>query len=823
MSLLRASNHKGLKPDDLKLTYDTEDLKFESTAAVKPIESIIGQERAIKALRLGVELRSQGYNIFITGLSGTGKSTTVKRVLETINPACPIIYDYAYVNNFKDEDRPILLRFRAGKACVFKKDLSVCISFLKEQIPQILETKPFITHKKKLITGIGNAQQKMMNEFEKKLNKDNLTLGQIKVDEMARPEIMAVVDNQPYLIQQLDELIQEKKITKTKAKTFIKKYTEYQQDLRSIYKSGLQLSQKFKEELEALEKKAVGQVVSVIFEDLKKKYKDKKIRKFLNDISEDILLSLEIFKGQKPGSEQLESGIIVDYFKEYEINIILDNSNLKKCPVIIETSPTYSNLFGSIEKFSDGSGGWFADFTRIKVGSLLRANGGYLILNAMDTFSEPGVWKALKRVLYHGLLEIQDQSSAMQLIPSILKPEPIHVDTKIILIGNNYSYSMMSAYEDDFNKIFKVKAEFDYEMNVSETALEKYVQVIKRIIQKEKLRDFDSGAVAKIIEYSSRYAGSKKKLTTRFAYISDLVREANFWAGDVKSKTVSAYHVDQAYNSAKERHGLYESKMSEMISDGTILIDTEGSRIGQINGLAVYGNDSHSYGKPTRITAAVSLGNGSIVNVEREAGLSGSSHNKGVLIISGYFKEKFGRNIPLSFTASLVFEQGYGKIDGDSASITEICALLSTLSKIPLKQSLAITGSVNQKGDIQPIGGVNEKIEGFFDVCNSSGLTGKQGVIIPLQNVEDLMLKDDVIEAVKKKKFHIYPVATVEEAIGLLTGVRAGKMLESGHYQVNTIFGCVEKCLREMRRKVKPAPAQLNKQNSKRVKSKKKK
>ena len=823
MPLLRASNHKELKPDDLKLTYDTKDLKFESTAAVKPIESIIGQERAIKALRLGVELRSQGYNIFITGLSGTGKSTTVKRVLETINPACPIIYDYAYVNNFKDEDRPILLRFKAGKACEFKKDLTVCISFLKEHIPQILETKPFITRKKKLVTGFGNAQQKMMNEFEKKLSKDNLTLGQIKVDEMARPEIMAVVDNQPYVIQQLDELIQEKKITKAKAKTFIKKYTEYQQDLRSIYKSGLQLSQQFKEELEALEKEAVEQVVSVTFEELKKKYKDKKIRKYLNDVSEDILLSLEIFKGQKPASEQLESGIIVDYFKEYEVNIILDNSNLKKCPVIIETSPTYSNLLGSIEKFSDGSGGWFADFTRIKVGSLLRANGGYLILNAMDTFSEPGVWKALKRVLYYGLLEIQDQSSAMQLIPSILKPEPIHVDTKIILIGNNYSYSMMSAYEDDFNKIFKVKAEFDYEMKVSETTLEKYVQVIKRIIEKEKLLEFDSDAVAKIIEYSSRYAGSKKKLTARFAYISDLVREANFWAGDVKSKTVSAYHVDQAYNSGKERHGLYESKVSEMISEGTILIDTEGARIGQINGLAVYGNDTHSYGKPTRITAAVSLGNGRIINVEREAGLSGSSHNKGVLIISGYFKEKFGRNIPLSFAASLVFEQGYGKIDGDSASITEICALLSTLSEIPLKQSLAITGSVNQKGDIQPIGGVNEKIEGFFDVCNSRGLTGKQGVIIPVQNIEDLMLKDNVIEAVKKKKFHIYPVSTVEEAIGLLTGVRAGKMLKGGHYQVNTVFGCVEKCLREMRRRVKPAPPQSIKQNIKRAKSKKKK
>ena len=340
-------------------------------------------------------------------------------------------------------------------------------------------------------------------------------------------------------------------------------------------------------------------------------------------------------------------------------------------------------------------------------------------------------------------------------------------------------------------------------MKRTDEALTEYAQVIKKLIETEYLLNFDKTAIAKLAEYGARYAGEKEKLTTRFAYIADLVREANFWALDVGDKIVTSYHVEQAYESARDRHSLQESKLSEMIGDGTILIDTEGERIGQINGLAVYGSGLHSFGKPSRITASVALGNGNIINVEREAGLSGSTHNKGVLILSGYFRENFGRNIPLSFSASLVFEQGYGMIDGDSASVTEICALLSSISEIPIKQSLAITGSVNQKGDIQPIGGVNEKIEGFFDVCNARGLTKKQGVIIPGQNVKDLMLKDEIVKAVDKKEFHIYPVERVEEAIEILTGIKAGTKTKTGSYESNSVFGIVERNLKEMRSKVK--------------------
>ncbi|MBS3946124.1 MAG: AAA family ATPase, partial [Melioribacter sp.] len=799
----------------LRWTCDPEIFDFDTTKTVKPVEGIIGQERALKALRIGVDLKSPGYNIFITGLSGTGKFTTIKKVLESISTNHSKLYDYAYVNNFKDEDRPVLLVFDAGKAIHFKKDLNRTIKFLQEKIPQVLLIDPFLSKKKQILGEYGRTQQRMMNQFEEKLRVDGFTLGQIKVGELARPEILAVIENQSVFIYQLDELVRAQKITQEHAEEITTKYAGYQEELQKLFKESLKLTQDYQEKVIQLESEYAFDIASMAIENLKKKYKDEKVREYLDQVLQNVLQNFDVFKGQKPAQEETPGGVIVDYLKEYEVNIILDNSETKEQPVIVETSPTYSNLFGTIEKYSDGRGGWFADFTKIKAGSLLRANSGYIIINALDAFSEPGVWKALKRVLLFGQLEIQDLANLYQFSPSILKPEPIYIDTKVIMIGNNYIYSILSSYEDDFNKIFKIKADFDYEMKRSEHALNDYAMVVKKIIESEKMLEFNKSAIAKIVEYGARYAGEKNKLTTRFVYIADLTREACFWAKDSGEKNVSDYHVDEAYRAWKERHGLYESKLSEMIKEGSILIDTDGERIGTINGLAVYESGVFGFGKPLRITASVSLGNGNIINVEREAGLSGNTHNKGVLIISGYFRENFGKNIPLSFTASLVFEQGYGMIDGDSASITEICALLSALSGIPIKQSYAITGSVNQKGEIQPIGGVNEKIEGFFDVCVNRGLTGKQGVIIPVQNVKDLMLKKEIIDAVQSGQFHIYSVSKVEEAIELLTGIKPGKKLKSGKYEPDTVFGSVEKELIAMHKKIKPEPKKNNsKQNN---------
>jgi ATP-dependent Lon protease len=814
MALQKSNNHKGLKPEKLKWTCDTDQFEFESTENVEPIEGIIGQQRAIKALKIGVEINSSGYNVFIAGLSGTGKLTTAKQMLEKIRPECPELYDYAYVNNFKDPDQPILLVFPAGKGSQFKKEMGNAIKFLQENIPQVLESDSFVTKKKKIIDDFSQKQQKLKDDFEQKLNKDNFTLGQVKVGEISRPEIMALIDGQPVFIQQLDELVRQNKISKEQADEITQKYTSYQTELQSLFKKSIKLNQEFQEKLAKLEKDTASDVINLTIDDLKEKHDIAKVKDYLEAVKENVFQNIELFKGQQPQALQAQDGIPVDYFKVYDVNVLLDNSKQDECPVLTETSPTYSNLFGIIEKQYDRQGGWYADFMSIKAGSMLRANGGYLIVNAIDALTEPGVWKTLKRVLMYNKLEIQDVSNLWQLAPSILKPEPIEINTKIIFIGNNQIYNILSKLEDDFNKIFKIKSDFDYEMHRTERTLNEYVRVIKKLINNEDLMDFNKKAVARLAELGARYAGEKDKLTTRFSYVADLVREANFWAKDNGDKYVSDYHVQLAYDSAKERFSLPETKLSEMIDKGTILIDTSGERVGQVNGLAVYQSGYYTFGKPTRITAAVSLGSGDIINVEREAGLSGSTHNKGVLIISGYFRDNFGKNVPLSFKASLVFEQGYGMIDGDSASSTEICALLSCLSGIPIKQNLSITGSVNQKGDIQPVGGINEKIEGFFEVSKSRGLDGTHGVIMPQSNVKDLMLKDEVINAVKENKFNIYPVERIEEAIEILTGVKAGKVTKTGRYQANTVFGMVEKTLREMREKVKPKSRQTSKTKS---------
>jgi len=610
-SYLRAGKHNALEPAELKWTCDTNCFDFDTTDTLTPIEGIVGQHRAIKALKIGIDIESPGYNIFITGLSGTGKQTSIKKLLKEFLPKKRTkLNDYVYVNNFRDSDHPSLLIFPAGDGRRFQTDLKATIKFLQENIPQILEKEPFLTQRKKLLTELSKVQKKLMTNFENKLNKDNLTLGQLKTEEVTRPEIFAVIDEKPVYIQQIEDYVTSKKISRKEADTIIKKYTEYQDDLYSFFKESLKINQSYQIKISELESEAVKNLLSASFDDLKNKYKSRKVKKYLDKVAEDIVENLNSFKAvvnQEADSEQ--------YFIKYDVNLLLDNSNVKDVPVVTEISPTFTNLFGAIEKVNDGSGVWHSDFTRIKAGSILRANGGFLIINALDAVSEPGVWKTLKRVLLYGKLEIQDISSLYQMNSSSLKPEPIEINCKVIMIGNNYSYSMLSEYEDDFSKIFKIKSEFDYEMSRTEEALIEYAKVVKKLVAQEKLLEFDKSAIGKIAEYGSRYTGDKNKLTTRFSYIADLAREANFWAKDVGDKLVAKNHIVKAYDSSFERHSLYDIKLKEMFTNNTYLVDTEGTRIGQINGLAVYGLNYYSFGKPARITASVGLGNGSIINV----------------------------------------------------------------------------------------------------------------------------------------------------------------------------------------------------------------
>jgi len=803
MPIKKAVLPQPLKINDLRWFCNPQIFDFESTSELEPNESIIGQDRALRALKLGVNLRSPGYNIFIAGLSGTGKATAVKKILESISATCPTLLDYAYVNNFNDADSPILLTFPQGQAKEFRKEISSLIQYLKDRIPQQLESQSFVGKRKKILGEYDKKEKELLSLFQKKIKKDGFALGSVQVGETARPEIIPVIQNKPIPVQQLDKVIQEGTITQEKAQNIIHKYNEYQLELMNLFKKGLKLSQKLQMESLDLERKEVDVLVKGSMAAFYEKYPDEKISLYLHQVEESILENLQIFKGQKPENEETQEGFVIDYFREYDVNIVLDNSSSTTCPVVIEIAPSYTNLFGTIEKVNDGRGGWYADFTRIKAGSLLKANGGFLVLNATHVFEEPGVWKTLKRILTFRKLEIQDSYNFFQFQPSILKPEPIDVDLKVILIGSNYIYSMLAEYEDDFKKIFKIKADFDYEVQRTGEIIDAYARVIKKTIKEENLLEFDKTAIAYLLELAAKYAGQKDKLTARFSILADLVREAHYWAKEENIKVVSAHLVKKAYEMAKDRHALYEEKLSDMIREKTILIDTAGEKIGQINGLAVYGSDFYAFGKPTRITASVSIGNGAIINVEREAGMSGKTYDKGVLVISGYFREMFGQQFPLSFSANLVFEQSYGMIDGDSASAAEFFALLSSLSKLPIKQTFAVTGSVNQKGEIQPIGGVNEKIEGFYGVCKMNGFTKTQGVIIPIQNVKDLMLNEEIISSVKKKEFFLYAISKIDEGIELLTGVRAGKQNKNGSYESNTVFGLVQQRLKEMYKKGK--------------------
>jgi ATP-dependent Lon protease len=551
----------------------------------------------------------------------------------------------------------------------------------------------------------------------------------------------------------------------------------------------------------------ISPVVKDSISDIKEKFENEKILGYLDEVQEDILANLNRFREKEEAPPSPLPGLIlpqsVDSFTEYQVNVLVDNSETKKAPIIVETTPNYRNLFGTIERVVDRSGTWKTDFTHIKAGSLLRANGGFLIFNALEALVEPGVWPALKRTLKNQVMEVQTYDPFYLFATSALKPEPIECNAKVIMIGDTYLYHLIYNADDDFKKIFKIKADFDSVMNKDADKIQQYASFIRKICDEEKLKPFDKTGIAAVVEYGVRMTGRQKKLSTRFHLIADLVREANYWAMKDGSDLIKEKHVDMAIEKKVYRLNLVEEKIQEMIDDGTILIDSDGMAVGQVNGLSVYNLGDYMFGKPSRITVKTSMGKAGIINIEREAEMSGPTHNKGVYILAGYLRGKYAQDKPITMSASICFEQSYSGVDGDSASSTEIYGLLSSLSGLPIHQDIAVTGSVNQKGEIQPIGGVNEKIEGFFDVCKAKGLTGKQGVMIPHLNVDDLMLRKDVVKAVEEGKFHIYPVKTIDQGIEILTGLEAGERLEDGKFKEGSVNDLVDKKLRELGTKIK--------------------
>jgi lon-related putative ATP-dependent protease len=787
------SGFSELPPDKLHWTCCPDLIPVGSSDEVRACEEIIGQERALRAIQTGLDIKSLGYNVFITGMVGTGRTTTVKQLLERLEKGDRTPEDILYVNNFKYSDEPVLVMLPAGQGKLFNEAMTRLIGMLRTSIPNLLKS-PYYTEKRDAIVETQQKKQRdILQRFEEEVAEQGFSVIQVQMGLFTRPDLIPVIEGQPIPFNKIEGLVKEKKIPKETLEALRTKYEELTAKLEDIFEKLKEIDEETRRLLRGWDEESISPVIKGGIDEIRTRFAFPKIGAYLDDVEKNLVKTIELFKNQK--KEEKERA---DEFLEYRINLLVDNSDQKGAPVVMETNPNYVNLFGSIEVAYSRVGMGQTDFTMIKAGSFLKANGGYLVINALDALVEPGVWATLKRTLRNQIFEIQNYLSMYFFSSSRIKPEPIKSDVKVVMIGDASIYNLLYFMDEDFKKIFKIKAEFDSEMDKGEKAVGDYVRFIKKICDEDGLIPLDKEGIAALIEYATRIAGRQRKLSTRFHVIADVIRESSYWARKNKKAAAGRDDVEKAIRERFERVSLIEDKIQEMIEEGSILIDTAGAVTGQVNGLSVYDMGQFMFGKPARITARTSMGRAGVINIEREADMSGPTHNKGVLILGGYLRGKYASKKPLSLSASLAFEQSYGGVDGDSASSTEVYAILSSLSGLPLRQDLAVTGSLNQKGEIQPIGGVNEKIEGFFDVCRAKGLTGTQGVIIPHQNVQNLMLRAEVVAAVRGGEFHVYPVRTIDEGIEILTGVEAGLPREDGTYEEGTVHGLVDRELQRL-------------------------
>jgi lon-related putative ATP-dependent protease len=795
------TSNKKVPINQLRWKLDPSTLPFETTEDIEPLREIVGQRRGVEAFRFGMGMNKEGYNVFVTGMPGSGRLSTVRKLLEEISKKNgKVPDDLCYVNNFKKPESPLLLRFEAGMGSQFKKDVHDFIETLKKQIPQLFESQDYMNRKKEVMEEYEKKGKNFFKELEKRVKDQGFALVDVQMGQFKRPEVMPLIDGQPMPLDQVEQLVEKGRFPKDEYEELETKQAQLKEEITQISLEIRDLQKEIQENLEKLDRFMFMNVASELAAPIRNKYNNEKIDGFFEDMLEEMTENLKIFAPQQqppiPGMPfALAEG---EPFQPYQVNLMVDNKDQKQSPVIVESFPTYRNLFGSIERVVDRSGLWRTDFSKIKAGSYVKANGGYLVLNLLDVLMEAGVWPALKRSLKTKTMEIQTYDPFYLFTTTGLKPEPIEMDVKVVVISDEYLYHMLLAYDEDVRKIFKVRADFDSSMNKNEESIRQFAEFIKMKKDEEDLRPFDKTAVSALTEHAVRMSGRQEKISTSFPAITDLIREADFWADQENQSIVREEHVDKAIESRIFRSNLIEEHIQEMIDRGTIKIAVDGAVVGQVNGLAVYNLGDYMFGKPSRITASTSMGRSGIINIEREADLSGSTHNKGVFILSGYLREKYAQDKPLTMSASIAFEQSYSGVDGDSASSTEVYALLSSLSGIPLRQDIAVTGSVNQKGEVQAIGGVNQKTEGFYDCCRQIGLTGQQGVLIPESNVKDLMLRKDVVDAVDKGQFHVYAVRTIDEGIEILTGKESGEKQPDGTYQKGTINDLVDKKLREL-------------------------
>lgn len=783
---------KELSFKDLKKECDPSAFKFRTTKELEPFTGTIGQARGIKAIEFGLNIDIKGYNLYLEGPTGIGKTIYAKNLLDEISKTKPVPDDWCYIYNFDNSNEPKAISLPAGLGKQFASDMDSFIQTIKSEIKSAFNNQDFEKEKANIQKDVEDKKMKLID----KLNKDAQKQGFEIKNTSSGIYFLPMIDGKTLSEDEFNALDE-----KTKNDFEARSVLIQQQTIDTMTKIK-NMEKKALEKMNSWQNNIALFAVTIQVNELRNKYKKfAKIQEFLKNVQKDILTNLNDFieDEQKPaGPMSMPKHETQKPWHKYKVNLFIDNSNLEGAPVIIDSNPSFYNLFGKLE-YENSFGTLKTDFTLIKPGLIHKANGGYIVLQIRDLLTNPLIWDCFKRVLrtkqifVDTLKDYQLNSVAI----SSLKPEPIPVNMKVILVGPSYIYYQLLNQDEDFKKLFKVKAEFDEEAPRTDSNMFKIAQFIHNFCEKEKAPHFNAGAVAKVIEYCSRMVDNQTKISTQLNEITELLGEACTWAKMEGAKIVNASYVKKAIDERIERVNKYDQRLVEMIQNGTIMIDTTGEKIGQINGLSVMNIGDYSFGKPAKITANTYVGKTGIVNIEREVEMSGTTHSKGVMILSAYIGEKFAQDKPLSLSASLCFEQLYNGVDGDSASSTELYAILSSLSELPIKQNLAVTGSVNQKGEIQPIGGLTDKIEGFFNICKLRGLTGEQGIIMPYQNIKNLNLNDEVIKAVKDGMFHIYAIKTIDEGIELLTGVPAGRKNKNNVYPAGTVNYLVNEKLKK--------------------------
>jgi lon-related putative ATP-dependent protease len=797
----------GIKELDKKELYqccDPEQFTFETTADLDDLGGVIGQARAMEAVQFGIGIEQEGYNIFALGPVGTGKRSILRQSFERRAASEPVPSDWCYVHNFEQSHKPQALRLPAGKGVELGQDMGEFVEELRTALSAAFESEEYQTRRQVIQEEIQEQQQHYFEELQQKAQEQDLALLRTPAGLAFAPvrdgEVLS-----PEALQNLSE--EERKRLEANSE-------ELQEELQKILRHVPRWQREAREKLRELNREMTNFAVGGLIDELREKYADfSRVVDYLDAVREDVienardlLVSGEEGSGHGGNASGRQDDVLAAQaaarsLRRYQVNVLVDHSRSEGAPVIYEDNPTYQNLIGRVEHRAQ-MGALLTDFNLIKPGALHRANGGYLMLDARNVLLQPYAWEGLKRALRAGQVHIESIGQMLSLLSTVtLEPEPIPLDVKVALLGDRSLYYLLAQLDPDFGDLFKVAADFEGRMSRSEENQEFYAQLLGTLARKEELRPLDRGAVARVIEHSARIVGDAEKLSTRTRQVADLLREADYWAAQNGNGLITAAEVQRAIDAQVYRSDRLRQWMQEEIQRGTILIDTEGGKIGQINGLSVIQLGDFAFGRPSRITARVRLGKGEVVDIEREVELSGPIHSKGVLILSGFLGSRYVRDKPLSLSASLVFEQSYSGVEGDSASSAELYTLLSAIADIPLKQSLAVTGSVNQHGQVQAIGGVNEKIEGFFDVCRARELTGEQGVLIPASNVKHLMLRKDVIDAVEGGRFHIYPIETIDQGMEVLTGMSAGEQDDAGNYPEGSINHRVESRLAELAEK----------------------